>query len=359
MTDRGGPTTPTGAAVDAVWLTDVLRSSGAADGTITELRTEPLGVGIGLVGSLVRMRLTWTGGAGPGSVVIKFPASDEGSRFVARVLGMYRTEVGFYRDLGARAGIGPVSHFGHHDAASDDFVLVLEDLRHARAIDQLAGAAAADLAVAVDRLADLHAGFWSDDRLLAVDWLRSLDEPPFPDAVAMSFGIGWGLVKEVFGDDITPAVRDFGDRYGDLLPGMVKRLSEPPWTLSHGDYRADNFLFLGDDLTVCDWQLVDRSRGGRDLAYLLSQSVTPELRATLDRPMVERYAERLAGHGIDDYPLEAVLDDYRLAAAFAFAYPVVACGDINHDDQRAIDLCRSMLVRSVRAIEELDALSLL
>ena len=75
------------------------------------------------------------------------------------------------------------------------------------------------------------------------------------------------------------------------LPSMVTRLSEPPFTLSHGDYRADNFFFGGDgDLVVCDWQLVDRSRGARDLAYVLSQSVTPELRAQLDRPLVDRYS---------------------------------------------------------------------
>ena len=57
-------------------------------------------------------------------------------------------------------------------------------------------------------------------------------------------------------------MKQFGDRFTELLPNIVSRLSEPPFTLSHGDYRADNFFFGDDDdLVVCDWQLIDRSRG--------------------------------------------------------------------------------------------------
>jgi aminoglycoside phosphotransferase (APT) family kinase protein len=163
----------------------------------------------------------------------------------------------------------------------------------------------------------------------------------------------------MFGDLVTPAVKQFGDRYTSVLPDVVARLSAPPFTLSHGDYRADNFFFGDDDLSVCDWQLVDRSRGARDLAYLLSQSTTSDVRAERERSLVERYASRLAARGVDDYGAEVLWDDYRLATAFAFVYPVVAGGGLEHADDRSRTLTRAMFRRSIEAIESLRALDLI
>ncbi len=251
----------------------------------------------------------------------------------------------------------PSCYYSDHDAETDAFVLLLSDLSDRRTVDQLVGCTREEIELAVDRLADFHAGFWNDESLVDNGWLRALCDQPFPDAIGMSFEQSWGPMQEMFGDELTPAVRQFGDRFTELLPSMVARLSEPPFTLSHGDYRADNFFFGDDDdLVVCDWQLIDRSRGGRDLAYVLSQSVTPELRAQLDRSLVERYSARLSSHGIADYDSEAVSEDYRLATAFALAYPVVAGGSLDLANDRATDLARGMLRRGVAAIEAIGAL---
>ena len=348
------------ADLDAAWLTTALHSTGAADGTVTSLSVEPVGVGIGLVGALARVTPTYDRGTGPQTIIAKFPAPEEGSRFVALVLGMYRNEVRFYQELSARTALPHAGcYYADHDPDTDAFVLLLSDLAGRRTVDQLVGCSGQDIEHAVDRLADFHAGFWNDPLLLETDWLRALCDQPFPDAIAMSYEQSWGPVQEVFGDELTPAVKEFGDRYTELLPSIVARLSEPPFTLSHGDFRADNFFFGDDGLMVCDWQLVDRSRGARDLAYVLTQSVTPELRSQLDRPIVERYAARLAALGVSDYPVDVVWNDYRLATAFALAYPVVAGGSLDHADARATSLAKGMLRRSVEAIESLDALAVL
>lgn len=347
-------------ALDADWLTEALRRSGAADGRVVDFTVEPVGVGIGLVGALCRIRPRYADGTGPASIIAKFPAPDEGSRFVAAVLGMYRKEVGFYVDLSARTALPHAAcYHAAHDPATDGFVLLLSDLAAGRTVDQIAGCERAEAELAVDRLADFHAGFWDDPTLADVDWLGALADAPFPDAIALSYGQSWAPVQELFGDLLTPEVRAFGDRFVEVLPDLVGRLSEPPCTLRHGDYRLDNIFFVGGDLTVCDWQLVDRSRGARDLAYFLSQSLTPELRATLDRPLVERYVDRLTARGVTGYPIGQAWDDYRLATAFAFVYPVVAGGSLDHADERATSLCREMFRRSVAAITELDALAVL
>jgi hypothetical protein len=353
------------ADITAGWLTHALRAGGAiaAGVTVTKLDTEPVGVGIGLVGALARLTPTYAGGGGPATVVAKFVAADEGNRFVANVLGMYRKEVGFYRTLSAKARLPHSACFyADHDDSTDEFVLLLEDLAGGRVVDQIDGCGRADAEAAIDALADFHAGFWNDTALAETGWLGALCDAPFPDAIAMSYEPAWGVVQELFGEDLTPEVKAFGDQYTERLPSIVARLSEGPVTLSHGDFRLDNIFFAADGdqgvpLRVCDWQLVDRSRGARDLAYFLSQSLVPDLRLEMEKGLVQRYVDGLAAKGVEDYPLDLAWDDYRLATAFAFAYPVVAGGGLDHADERATALCRGMLQRAVRAIVETDALS--
>jgi hypothetical protein len=49
---------------------------------------------------------------------------------------------------------------------------------------------------------------------------------------------------------------------------------------------------------------------------------------------------------------------YRYGASFGFVYPVVAAGALSVEDPRHIELTRAMLVRSIGAIEALDAFDL-
>lgn len=367
-------TIPTDAdSITADWLTGALRSTGTIDETVavTDFEIEPVGVGIGLVGCLARVTPTYAGddtlvAQAPERFIAKFPAPEEGSRFVAMVLGMYRKEVGFYRHLADQCALPHATcHYADHDAESDDFIILMEDLSSidghpSRVVDQIGGCDREDAEAAIDALADFHAGYWNDEALTTTDWLGALCDAPFPDAVAMSYDQSWEPVQELFGEYLTPEVKDFGDRYTALLPDLVARLSEGPFTLSHGDYRLDNIFFGAGDvpLKVCDWQLVDRSRGARDLAYFTSQSLIPELRAEIERSLVERYVARLARHGVEDYPFDIAWHDYRLATAFGFVYPVIAGGSLDHADERATNLTGEMFRRSVRAIVELDALEL-
>lgn len=342
------------------WLTEVLRSTGAATGTVADFHIVPIGVGIGLVGALARVTPTWVDGTGPTTVIAKFPSPAASSRFVAAVLGMYRKEVAFYEELAARAALPHAECFyAWFDYETHDFVLLLGDLSGGRSVDQLDGCQRADAELAVDRLADFHAGFWNDPALVDNGWLGRLADSPLPESVAYSFEQAWASVRDRFADRIPPEIAVLGDRFAGLLPDLTARLSAAPYTLSHGDYRLDNIFFYDTgDLAVCDWQLVDRSRGGRDLAYFVTQSLTSELRAELERSLVERYVARLAANGVTDYGFDVAWHDYRMATLFAFAYPVIAVGGLDHADERAEALCVEILDRCIAAILELDCLAL-
>jgi aminoglycoside phosphotransferase (APT) family kinase protein len=174
--------------------------------------------------------------------------------------------------------------------------------------------------------------------------------------VSAAFAGAWDPIQEICTGLVTPNVKALGDRFVELIPGLMAKLSEPPWTLSHGDYRLDNMFFSDDPsrpLVLCDWQLYDRSRGPRDLSYLLSQSMEPALRAGCERALVERYVAGLAANGVTGYDIEQAWSDYRLATLFDFVYPVIAGGGLNLANERAVLLARTIFERFVAAFEHL------
>ncbi len=342
------------------WLTAALQSTGSATGTVTAFESSPVGVGVGLVGARARVTLFYEDGTGPSTLIAKFPSPAESSRAVASILGMYRKEARFYEQLAARCALPHADcYYADFDDDTEEFVLLLGDLAGGRTVDQVVGATQHEAELAIDRLAEFHAGFWNDDALIGNGWLGALNDSPFPEAVGFSFAQAWGQVQELFPDQIPADVKAFGDRFTEELPRLLDELSKPPFTLSHGDYRLDNIFFYGNgDMAVCDWQLVDRSRGARDVAYFLTHSLTVEDRERLERPLVERYVARLAAHGIADYDVDTAWHDYRQAALFGLAYAVIGGGGLDHADERATRLISEVLDRSVAAITHLGCLDL-
>src|SRR6478736_2748375 len=144
------------AALTKEWLSDALETR------VTRFEIEPIGVGVGLVCDLVRVRLVHDGD-GPASIIAKFPSASEENRFVALVLQMYGRETRFYRELAKDTPISaPRCHAVEHDVEADEFVLLLEDLAGARVVDQIVGIGRADAELAIDQLARFHARWWND-----------------------------------------------------------------------------------------------------------------------------------------------------------------------------------------------------
>ncbi len=345
----------------AEWLTDAF-ANGA---TVTAVTSEPIGVGVGLVGQLFRLRLTWTAGTGdrsdtaPDVAIAKLAAQGEESRFVATVLNMYGREHGFYRDLSRATRLAhPTCWYAAHDEQTQDTVLLLEDVSvRGTMLDQVAGARLDDVVPAIDALAEFHAGWWGSPELDEHPWLLRLADDPYPVAVQMAFGVGWPRVQAMFPELCTPEVRGFGDAYAEGIPKLFARLSEPPLVLSHADYRLDNLFFAPDGTVIAvDWQLVDRTVGPRDLAYLVTQSL--EIRDAADyRRALDRYVAGLRRHGVSVDDAWA-LEQYRYGALLGFVYPVIAGGSLTIEDPRHVELVRALLRRCLAALAALDAFDL-
>lgn len=347
----------------AGWLTEVLgrrRATGtrAEPAQVVGVRAEPVGVGIGLLGSLHRLDLTWSDGAGPTRVVVKSPAAGERSRAVAALFGLHTTEVGFYRDLAATTGVAVSCHHTASDREAEEFVLVLADRSDDTTFDQLTGCPPDRARTVMIALADLHARHWDGAGLDTSSWLRPVDHADLVDAFRTAIRMTWPEVRARFSDELAPIV-ELGDRLEDMIPAVTAMLARPPVTLTHGDARLDNVFFDGaDGLRLCDWQLTSTARGARDVSYFLTQSLTTADRVSCERPLLDEYLDRLAARGVTDYGADQAWDDYRAGTLLGLVYAIVAGGGLDHATPRATALTRAMLQRSVDAVLAHDCASL-
>ena len=314
-------------------------------------------MGVGLVGSLFRVRLEGEGE--PATIIAKLSAPTDEGRFVATVINMYGREVGFYSELSARVAIAhPACFYAAHDPQTQDSVLLLEDVSvRGTMLDSVAGISVDEAAPAVRTLARHHAAFWDDPTLADSPFLLRLADEPYPTAVAFAYEAAWPTTLEYLGDLITPEVRAFGDAYPGRIAALYEKLCDGPHVLAHADWRLDN-LFLAPDgeVIAIDWQLIDRSVGPRDLAYFVTQGIAVDDPAGYAR-LLDLYLDELAAHGVRvdrDWAWEM----YRYATAMTFVYPVIAAGALTVNDDRHLELCRVMVRRWKAAMDALDAYDL-
>ena len=337
--------------ITPAWLSDALGR------TVTRVTAEPVGVGVGLVGQLFRLRLECDGD--PKTMVAKLAAPTDDGRFVATVLNMYGREVGFYTELSPRTSIAhPDCYYAAHDPVTQDSALLLEDVStRGRGGDQVTGSSLEEARPAIRTLARLHACFWDDPSLKDAPFVLRLADDPYPAAVGMAYDVAWPQVQEYFADMIDDRIREFGDRYSSSIPAMFARLCDGPLVLSHADWRLDNLFFTdGDDVIAVDWQLIDQSVGPRDLSYHVTQSVN------IDEPRgyevaFDTYVSDLADLGVE-VDRSWAWEMYRYGTMLGFVYPVIATGALTIDDPRHVELTRALFRRSLAALDALDAFTL-
>jgi hypothetical protein len=333
------------------WLSDVLGRH------IRAVRGEPIGVGVGLIGTL--FRLTLAGDGDPPTMIAKLAAPTDEGRFVATILNMYGREVGFYTQLSERTPIGhPQCYYAEHDDSTQDTVLLLEDVSLRGTMqDQLAGCEVDATGPALRTLAKLHAAFWDDATLADCPFLIRLCDDPYPGAVAFAYETAWPRVQEFFPEQMTDQVVEFGNAYAARIASLFAKLCDGPHVLSHADWRLDNlFLTPAGEVIAVDWQLIDRSVAPRDVAYFVSQSVIVKDLEDQQR-LFSTYLDELASFGVQPDRAWA-WEMYRYATVLGFVYPVVAAGALSIEDPRHMELTGRMLQRSIAAIETLDAFDL-
>jgi Ecdysteroid kinase-like family len=346
----------------AEWLTQTVRGAGI-DATVETFTRRAMGEGVGMMATLELVDLAYSDGDGPGTVVIKLPAVNDANRAVALAFDIYRREVLFYRNIADQTSAGTPRVLLAQVDSPEDFVLVLEDLSDYRLGDQIIGCNLADAEAAMITLGQLHAPFWDDVDRPELDFVPYETPSTHGDALREGSLVGWDAMVDVFGDVVPEHMRAVKDRFLAAVPAMQRWLVTAPTTIVHGDFRMDN-LFYGQsadhhEMVVIDWQGCLRSKGARDVGYLLSQSMPTELRREHERDLVATWHRTLVEGGVTDYSDEQAWEDYRRSVLALWTLVVVIAGTLDASNDRGRAWMTEMIRRSATTIDDLGLLDLL
>jgi len=331
--------------VDARWLTEALGAR------VDDVRSEQIAQDTGFSALLYRLHLTGADDL-PSTLVAKLAAQSE-ARGAMELLGGYRRELAFYRDVAGRAPMATPHVYAARIASdSADFVLLLEDLGDWENADHLAGLSMDRARLCIEQLAGLHAWSLGSANAAALEAFPSLDTPIARDLLLPAFGPGWQIYREHSGQPMPAELATFAERFADAAVAALPALTERDMLL-HGDIRADNLFFDGSKMKVVDFQFAARGSGAADIAYLVTQGLPSDVREGHDEALVREYLDHL---GVADYGFDEAWRHYRFAAGYLMVLPVITLNGWDTLPERSRQLCLTLTDRAVAAIDAIDAL---
>ena len=346
------------------WLTGMLRASGtlAPEATITALETGQVGEGVGMMSELARLTPTYAGPAeeAPRSFIAKYPSQNPTNRQIAMSFNLYEREVRYFAELDALTrATCPATYLTELDG--DNFIILMEDMSDYQVGDQIVGATLQDTETAIDELAKLHAAFWN--KVDGITWIPHVYGSQHALNMRKGTAAGWETMVSLFGEYLSPAVLAMRAAFVPSIAPLQKYMDQPPLTLSHGDFRMENFLYATrpehHPMVILDWQGPLLARGMQDLALLLGQSSQVEVRRKHERGLIERYLDGLAREGVADYGFDEAWVHYRHAMLYNWAYATVVSGTLDPTNERGFAWMAQMIARQVAATEDLDLIDLL
>jgi hypothetical protein len=320
-------------------------------------------IGTGQVGMVVRCELDYDGDASeaPPSVVVKLPSAEAGNRQVGIAMGLYESEVRFYREIAPQAGITvPRLHWGDVEPTSGRITLVIDDLTTCAEVgDMIATATPEQAQLAFAELVKLQASLWNDPRLRSMPWLAD------PSRAQMLF------------DSVAPAVESFKVAYGDRLErehvALVERLAPrasswparalvDPLVVVHGDFRLDNMLFGtapgSAPISILDWQACRLGPPLLDHSIFLGSCMSTADRRAHERDLLRGYHEGLVLAGVRHFTFEDCLESYRISSLYPFLLTVSMSMFLAHTD-RDRDVWTQLLRGSAELVHDLGAAEVL
>lgn len=319
-----------------------------------------MGPGVGFMGEVGRITISYEGGLGPTSMICKIPTQDPAIRGLLGPARVFEREARFYSDIAPSLDVVPTAYCVAADFDADDFVLLLQDLGDLRVGDQTEGASEADAHAVMRATARLHARYWKNSELDAIQWM------PMANSEGMKIGrevyqASLPGFLQVFAHAVEPDMVPIMERFGDNVHQLLDRVADMPNTVVHFDYRLDNLFF--DDVEgavwVIDFQTASKGGGAYDVAYFMSQSVPVDIRRRCEDALLRSYHDELVSLGVSDYPFEQFFEDYRVGVLYGWIIPVYAVGTLDSSSERAMKLWTEVITRAQAAMRDHDVASLL
>ena len=355
--------------VTPTWLTGALHSKDASGkdasggASVTGYSPETIAEGKGFLNQVFRLRLHYDDPLDlPRTIIVKLPSADPALRMVSDRLGQDRREVMFYQVVAANAPLQtPHSYYCGIDSGTGNTILLLEDVNGARQGDSVAGCSLAEARRSMVQLAEFQASWWHSTRLDRLEWMPLKDDET--GVYQELYAGAWESLIRKAGNAMPPGLRLLGNRLIPEIPRIKAKLTEPPRTIIHGDYRLDNLFFPRNSrprpLVVFDWEFCARGRGTCDVAAFIGEAFPPQRRRKEELGLLRAYHSTLVSNGVSGYPFEECLSDYRLSMLEVLVFWIVTGGLCDFDGQRASAYLRNSLERFDAAISDLACTELL
>ena len=273
----------------------------------------------------------------------------------------YRRETSFYSEF-PDIGI-PVPqclHQNYHQA-TEEFVILMGDL--APATSPSWAITPAEVELSLSALPAFHAKWWNDPMLREKDWMVQFDDRNF-------FGLAFGAAKAGADklDDYyenpepTQALMSYAQ---ENLEQLLAWTASRPFTFVHGDYHAKQMCFptpAGGDFSVIDWQFPFVAQGAWDFARMTGMCLDTKERQGRERILLDQYLQGLAEHGVNNYNLNDLENDYRFGLFISQMIMSIAHGDTDVEifkkecGKLNVNWQEAMLYRTQKAMLEWDLL---
>ena len=305
-------------------LTETLRAGGALDGgRVAEVAVETSRTT--LVSTIQRLRLRYAGGDGPATLIRKQPRGDIDTTLRA-ILGK---EIVFYAKVAPNTPPGGLPRcYGIGGADGGARSLLLEDLTDSHTIisEWPLPPTLEQCERIMDTYAAFHARWWDDPRLGTSIGAWGDTSGEF-ERHRVEFAKRLPAFADRLGDRLAPERLAIYERLLEAWPRLLVRYgTHRGLTLVHGDAHVWNSMHPRDPskdrIRLIDWDGWRIDTASDDLSYMMGLHWYPDRRRRFERRLLERYHATLVAHGVRDYPLAALLDDYRLSVAWQITTPV-------------------------------------
>ena len=347
--------------VNSAWLSKVLsKSLNYKNSKIIGLTSQPISPGRGFSGQVHRYFIEYSHKASkalPDTLIGKFSSQNQITKKFLRNYSI--NEISAYRAFSkSNIQLLPKTYFMAINGKEGDICLLLEDLDSTSRynVDLLSFE---QYKFVVERIAEFHA-IWRQKP--KPDWARPARALTGLTNKIMSRNICkfLELYKDHVGDDFRQLLIEYPNQSHKIFP----RATDEYTTLTHGDFRPDNFFISKSicnslELKVIDWQMASQGHGIWDISYLTAWGIPIDNRREWEQQIKDIYRETM-DLGYQDYYLSTQMEiEYLRGFLIAIQILVIAASELSDQSERGEKLIRTTTDRINMIIEDHNLLTFL
>ena len=252
----------------------------------------------------------------PRKYILKVGTGIPQRRKWAKELHVFDRELASYRLLAPLKGkYSPRLFAGISANQGSDGLLLLEEIRNARNLDQLRGLSWNELTSAIRAIARIHAYFWNSPKLKKARGLP-------PHYYMRAHEVRQNLPAFLRWAKLSQRDRALFIKLTSQVPAILARFKKRPITLVHGDLRSDNIFYGERSVRFIDWGLSLAGSATFDLARFAGGSPRKSLSLLQHVDLFNLWHRELLRRGVRNYPSHEAWQDYRDAVLLALTIPV-------------------------------------